>query len=56
GAFYGEIAKMPMFTGLMQLKMIPMARRVELAKMRKLRMGDEPPEWVREAWAKLPEE
>jgi len=56
GSYYGDIVKLPMFTGLMRLKDIPMARRVELAKMRKMRMGDEPAEWVREAWQKLPEE
>ena len=56
GAYYGEIAKTPMFTGLIPLKRVPMARRVELEKMRKLRTGDEPDEWVKEAWAALPAE
>jgi hypothetical protein len=56
GAYYGECARVPMFTGLMQVKKVPMERLVELERMRKLRTGDEPEEWVKEAWKKLPEE
>lgn len=56
GSYYGEVASLPMFTGLMPLRKIPMARRVELERMRKLRTGDEPAPWVQEAWSKLPKE
>lgn len=56
GDYYGEIAKLPMFTGLMALTKVPAERRAELERIRQLRTGDEPAPWVREAWKKLPEE
>jgi len=56
GSFYDEVARNPMFTGLMRLKDLPIQRRVELAQQRKLRLGEEPPQWVKDAWGKLPKE
>ena len=56
GDYYGEVAKLPMFTGLMALTRVPEARRAELERMRQLRTGDQVADWVKEAWKKLPEE
>lgn len=53
GPYYLEVMKVPMFTGLQRLKDVAMKRRVELARMRQLRLGDRPDEWVREAWKNL---
>ena len=39
--------------GLQPLQRVPMARRYELEKLRRLRSGDTPAPWVKEAWKKL---
>lgn len=41
------------FSGLQRVKDLPIERLVELEQQRKLRSGDEPADWVKEAWAKM---
>lgn len=53
GDYYVYAMTVPGGQGLQRLKNVPLARRVELEKIRRLRTGDAYPEWVREAWKAL---
>jgi|GEM_PF-5519759 len=53
GDYYVRLAKNPDFNGLQRVKDLPQDRLAELSMQRKLRTGEEPPEWAKEAWAKL---
>lgn len=51
GDYYLKLAAHPDFNGLQRVRGLPLDRLAELERTRKLRSGDEPEDWVKEAWA-----
>ncbi len=49
GAYYTKQIGLPVMLGLMRVRDVPLARLMELEKIRQVRTGERPPDWVIEA-------
>lgn len=50
GDYYLKLASHPDFNGLQRVNSLGVDRLADLERTRKLRSGDEPEDWVKEAW------